>query len=193
MNKSIAQIQNEVSAARKNALSEPHRYERPDMVLGLSDEANSLTDIVASKEKGQRSTKQGMPDDLRGKVESIFEKFPHQYRLLGLYFAARFTMDEISEMIGYPKGHVSRDLNRAKTRLKKYLTNEEYDSIRWALGDAKTLQATPRVDDSEYENAKSRYAPFQSRPISDPLDVHPPAKNLPVPRIILWQEQQAIS
>jgi hypothetical protein len=94
-------------------------------------------------------------------------------------------MEEISDMIGYPKGHISRDLTRAKTRLKKYLSAAEYDSIRWALGDAKTLQATERLDDSEYENSKSSFAPSRKVIIEGPLNIHPPSKDLPIPRWVL--------
>lgn len=186
-NKSIAQTLNEVGLAKKQALRDPYVFERPDHMVGNKNETghehlgNSLSDLIKSKEKSQPLYEQALAA-MKGKIESIFDRYPHQYNLLGLYYAARFTMEEISEMIGYPKGHISRDLTRAKTRLRKSLTTTEYDSIRWAIGDVKSLQATERIDDSEYENAKSTFAPSKTFLVEGSLNVHPPNKILPVPK-----------
>jgi hypothetical protein len=206
-NTSVKQLNAEIATARKQALTDPHRYERPDTVEG-----QSLIDMVTSRPM-QWSGKQIIDPFLSYKIERIFEKFPVQYKMLGLYHSARFTVGEIAEMEGVTQPSVTQSLRSAKARLKKYLTDAEYDSIRWAIWDPLPTRATPMSD--EARESLARYNEFIApqpvrkgylkwgmifwpdgeptnmsipTPVQSYTFTHPPEKNLPVPRGILLDE-----
>jgi predicted DNA-binding protein YlxM (UPF0122 family) len=141
-NKSIAQLNQEVLTAKKQALRDPYQFERSDD--GLSDMMTQRLNISGSR---------NFPADVRQKIDNIFDKFPDQLKILGLYYDAGFTIDEIAEMQNSQRDSVARSLSRAKSRLRKTLTAVEYDSIRWAIGDPKALEATqPRFVNPFYND-----------------------------------------
>ncbi|SFS70076.1 sigma-70 family RNA polymerase sigma factor [Paenibacillus sp. BC26] len=179
VNKSIDQLNKEIETAKREALKSTEKkpnqigikkHERSDMVKLTSEGvANTLIDQVLSKRVGQRSGVQKIPRDVKVKIEQIFAKHDHQYSLLGLYYGAGFTRTEIADILGLQRQNVGASLRSAVARLKKYLTPEEYDSIRWALGDYKPLQGTqPSIDhskpyrgvhESDYQHLKY-YTPY---------------------------------
>ncbi|KKC46782.1 hypothetical protein VE23_05940 [Paenibacillus sp. D9] len=174
VNKSINQLHKEIEQARKEALKDYEKknkigikkHERSDMVkLATDGVANSLIDQILSKRYSQRNGVQTIPVEVQVKIEKIFAKHEHQYRLLGLYYGAGFTRMEIAELLGLQRQNVGKSLQQAMKRLKIYLSPEEYDSIRWALGDYKPLQATPRVSNRGYEGYQQHliyYTPYRS-------------------------------
>lgn len=200
-NVSIEQLNKEVLTAKKQALSDPYRYERPDFVENR--DGNSLIEIVQMKEQTNHSNKKTFPAAVRKSVDYIFDKFPNQLRILGLYYDGGFTIEEIADMDGTTKANISIGLSRAKARLKKYLSDEEYDSIRWAIGDPKKLEATqprfvnPFYNDfvesqpvvlgkvlGHFEGDDNEFILWKSGEVEYPLKrevtgQHPPAKDLP--------------
>jgi predicted DNA-binding protein YlxM (UPF0122 family) len=158
VNKSIAQLHKEIETARREALvnfeKNPNKitkkkHERSDSVVMFDDGmSNTLADIVQSKRNTQSNTGvQSIPIEMQEKIEKIFTKQQHQYKLLGLYYAAGFTRQKIADDEGLKRQNVGTSLTQAVKRLQKYLSPSEYDSIRWALGDHKPLQGNCMTDD----------------------------------------------
>lgn len=184
-NTSIEQLNKEVVTAKKQALSDPYRYERPDQV-GTAD-GNTLTEIVQMKKQQARDGKLTFPADVRAKVLVIFDKFPEQLKTLGLYYDGGFTVEEIAEREKSEVTNVARSLRRAKNRLKKYLSPEEYNSIRRFIGDHKpALDATQDRHVNPFYNDFVDQQPIVSyqwdgnlTPKVNFLCNHPAPKNLP--------------
>jgi len=152
-NTSINQLHKEIETARQQALNDPYRYEREDQVVGSYAEGNSLSDMVVLNEGSPYV--QSIDPVLKVKIEQLFESFPTQYDMLGLYYAAEFTVGEIAMMQGVTKQSVQTTLKRAKKRLIDGLTAAEYDSIRWLMRDFKPIAATSFEDWSEYETSNT--------------------------------------
>lgn len=174
-NTSIEQLNQEVSTAKRQALSDPYRYERT--AEGLTEKAKPL----------HNSGKLTFPAAVRKKVDGIFDKFRDQLATLGLYYDGGFTVEEIAEMQDSEVTNVARSLRRAKNRLKKYLSPEEYDSIRRFIGDHK-----PRVSATQERHVNPFYNDFvEQQPIlsyqwdgqpTPKLEIggqHPDPKHLP--------------
>ncbi|KRE33419.1 hypothetical protein ASG85_14210 [Paenibacillus sp. Soil724D2] len=211
MNVSIKQLTTEIKNAKAQALRDPYQFERSDMVIGLGEEANTLTDTVLTKNRMNISGTRNFPAEVREKVDAIFEKFPDQLKILGLYYDAGFTAEEIADTQGSQEDSVTRSLRRAKARLKKYLTAVEYDSIRWAIGDAKSLDATqPRFVNPfhsefvapqpvrtgkltahgmviEWEDGFKSFLTLVTPVRRKIKGLHPEPKDLPLPR---WMQQE---
>lgn len=200
-NTSIEQLHAEVSTAQKQALKDPYRYERTSE--GLVEKGKPLNN----------SGKKTFPAAVRDLVNVIFDKFPHQLKILGLYYDAGFTVEEIADMEDDIETNVARTIRRAKARLKKYLTAEEYDSIRWAIGDPTTLAATqPRFVNPFYNDfvepqpvrtgmmlgsdglimwSDGAVSHKDHVPVNRPIQgLHPEPKDLPIPRHVLLDEQE---
>lgn len=162
-NTSLNQLHKEIETARKQSY-DPARYEVGDVsVLEGEETGNNLSDYVTMRDEDltldryytidgnpaedimrsdafkMPTTIQTVPPMVKVKIEKIFENKPLQYELLGLYYAGGFTQSEISELKGMTQKDVQRSLLRGKKNLKKYLTDAEYDSIRWLLRDLKPL------------------------------------------------------
>lgn len=140
-NQSIKQINKEVVTAKGQSLSRYHDFEIEDKRLGFGTDSNSLTDVIEAARNRQGKGKQFIPLFVKQKIETIFENHPIQYRLLGLYFAANFTIDEIADIEDMDRSNVRKSLSRGKARLKKYLQDYEYDSIRWLVRDPKPVKS----------------------------------------------------
>ncbi|SEN18833.1 sigma-70 family RNA polymerase sigma factor [Paenibacillus sp. OV219] len=152
-NKSIAKINNEVAAAKKQALRDPYQNERT--IEGIADRA-------APRNNSGKIT---FPADVRAKVVQIFDKFPHQLMILGLYYDGGFTVEEIAARNDLEHPNVVKSLGRAKSRLKKYLSPEEYNSIRRFIGDHK-----PRIDATQDRHVNPFYNDFvEEQPVSTGL------------------------
>lgn len=157
-NKSIKQVHQEIENAKRDALTIDGivRNERDDNETGGRDRGdfyesgNSLSDIVVAKKNAQQSGKQVVSPEVKKKIEIIFDKQAKQYMTMGLYYAGGFTIDEISDITGERRDSVVRTLKSGVKRLKKYLTESEYDSIRWLVRDLKTIPATPKTNYEGY-------------------------------------------
>ncbi|MDQ0898438.1 hypothetical protein [Paenibacillus sp. V4I7] len=212
--KSLNQIHREIENARAEALRDPRINEVSNVTV--FDEkgypTNPLTDFMTYKRSNQQEGTQLIDPVLLAKIDKMFTKYQHQYKVLGLHYSGGFTVEEIAVDEKTTKGHISRSISRAKQRMQKYLSEAEYDSIRWYIGDREPIQVTAPVPDEmkrriadyklmkksleaglphtpikfkerEYEGDKSKYINFQSKPIGDPiLGLHPPEKHLPVPQ-----------
>lgn len=181
-NKSVGQTKREAQTAKREALKNPYRYERADVING-----NALSDIAALSESQSdiaRSHTQALAPELVKRIADLFEKFPQQYEVLGLYFTGGFTVDEIARFTETTKGTVSVTLKRAVKRLKTKLTTGEYNRVRWYIGDVPPLQASPREDKSMYVNCRSRYVHELDWPVTvEGFEFkHPAPKDLLEPR-----------
>lgn len=214
-NKSVEQFQSEIMVAKKQALRDPYQYERPDTVVGVGEDANSLTDTVLTRGKLQSHGKMTFPAGVRAHIGHIFDKFPVQLEILGLYYDGGFTTEEIADMRNDADNNILTTLRRAKARLKKYLTPTEYDSIRWAIGDPKSLEATqPRFVNPFYDDFAVTSpvrtgiwggtmiawddGGFSDCHATTPVQrhiqgLHPDPKDLPVPQHVLLDELEAVS
>lgn len=186
MNTSIKQLNIEVATAKKQALTDPYQFERPD--FNYSEDGNSLIEVVQSKKARSHTGKISFPSDIRAKIDNIFDKFPDQLKILGLYYDGGFTAEEIADMPAFAtqEDSITRSLRRAKARLKKNLTTEEYDSIRRFIGDHKpTLAATqerhvnPFYNDFVEEKPVITYQWDGQLTPKVELHNHPPEKHLP--------------
>lgn len=144
-NKSIIQVKREINTARKQSRSNPYRNEIGDTVDG----ENTLSDLMGIRNLDSTGN-QIVPQTVKEKLVTVFANFETQYKILGLYYAAGFTVEEISLLEGMAKQNVSISLRRAVKRLRKYLTVQEYDSIRWLLRDYKRIPGNVTVIDRSY-------------------------------------------
>lgn len=135
-NTSIKQLDSEIKIARKQAKSFPYRFERNDTAI---EDGNSLSDLMTLRNIDSTTGMQIVPPLVKKKIDEMFEMYTLQYEILGLYYAAGFTIDEISVLENMQRDSVNRSLRRAVKRLQKYLTESEYDSIRWLLRDYKGI------------------------------------------------------
>jgi predicted DNA-binding protein YlxM (UPF0122 family) len=149
-NTSIKELGSQIVTARKQARANPYRHERDDLQI---EDGNSLSDLMGMRNISEITGKQIVPPLVKAKLEEIFSSFELQYKLLGLYYGAGFTIDEIADMESMKRDSVSRSLKRAVKRLTKYLTVAEYDSIRWLLRDYKRIPSNATVCDRVYETS----------------------------------------
>lgn len=147
-NTSIGQLERQIITANKQSKRDPYRYETNDTSI---DNGNSLSDLMSIKKVSKSNGRQGIPPLVKEKIETIFANHELQYKLLGLYYAGYFTIDEIADIESMQRDSVSRSLKRAVNRLRKYLTAAEYDSIRWILRDYKRIPSNLTVTDRSYE------------------------------------------
>lgn len=146
-NTSIKQLESQIETAKDQGRNDPYRYETNDGYL----DGNSLSDLMSLRNISATTGMQIVPPVVKDKLETIFASFELQYKLLGLYYASEFTIDEIAQMESMQRDSVSRSLRRGVARLNKYLTATEYDSIRWLLRDYKQIPSNATVSDRSYE------------------------------------------
>lgn len=148
-NKSIKQITNEIKTAKRESLS-AKKLSFTEVHISELEDGNTLIDIVSAQKNSQSSGKRKINPILNDKIKALFEKYPVQYKFLGLYYSGGFTTVEIAEMEYITRQSVEKTLRSAVKRLKKYLTESEYDSIRWLLRDGKQIPATVRMNYEGY-------------------------------------------